>query len=161
MLKSIENVSKEIGISKATIYKKLKNDEYKKYIAKENGKMMLNDKIVEKLKRDIRKKKVENIEDVEIVEHKELEVINKSYKQENNEVVEILLNQLKEKNAQIDRLHDLIENNQLLIKHHQEKEKEQLKLEEHFREIDKKLIEIRDKKEVKEKRFLGIFKIRK
>lgn len=122
MLKSIENVSKEIGISKSTIYKKLKNDEYKKYIVK-NGKMMLNDKIVEKLKRDIRKKKVENIEDVEIVENKELEVINKSYKQENNEVVEILLNQLKEKNAQIDRLHDLIENNQVLIKHHQEKEK--------------------------------------
>lgn len=126
MLKSIENVSKEIGISKATIYKKLKNDEYKKYIVKENGKMMLNDKIVEKLKRDIRKKKVENIEDVEI-----------------------LLNQLKEKNAQIDRLHDLIENNQLLIKHHQEKEKEQLKLEEHFREIDKKLIEIRNQKKEK------------
>lgn len=148
MLKSIENVSKEIGISKSTIYKKLKNDEYKKYIVK-NGKMMLNDKIVEKLKRDIRKKKVENIEDVEIVENKELEVINKSYKQENNEVVEILLNQLKEKNAQIDRLHDLIENNQVLIKHHQEKEKEQLKLEEYFREIDKKLIEIRNQKKKK------------
>ena len=161
MLKSIENVSKEIGISKATIYKKLKNDEYKKYIVKENGKMMLNEKIVEKLKRDIRKKKVENIADVEIVENKELEVINKSYKEENSEVVEILLNQIKEKNAQIDRLHGLIENNQVLIKHHQDKEKEQLKLEEHFREIDKKLIEIRDKKEVKEKKFLGIFKQRK
>lgn len=72
-----------------------------------------------------------------------------------------MLNQIKEKNAQIDRLHDLIENNQVLIKHHEEKEKEQLKLEEYFREIDKKLIEIRDKKEAKEKKFLGIFKIKK
>ncbi|WP_166484808.1 hypothetical protein [Clostridium cuniculi] len=160
MLKSIENVSKELGISKAAIYRKLKSEEYKKYVVKENGKMMLNEILLEKLKLNTRKKKVENIKEVEIVENKELEVINKKYKDDKSEVVEILLNQIKEKNAQIDRLHDLIENNQVLIKNQQEREKEQLKLEEHFREIDKKLIEIRDKKEVKEKRFLGIFKVK-
>lgn len=161
MLKSIENVSKELGISKAAIYRKLKNDEYKKHIVKENGKMMLNEILLEKLKLNTRKKKVENIKEVEIVEKKELEVINKNYKDDKSEVVEILLNQINEKNVQINRLHDLIENNQVLIKNQQEREKEQLKLEEHFREIDKKLIEIRDKKEVKEKKFLGIFKIKK
>lgn len=149
MLKSIEDVSKELGISKAAIYRKLKSDEYKKYIVKENGKMMLNEILLEKLKLNTRKKKVENIKEVEIVEKKELEVINKNYKDDKSDVVGILLNQINEKNLQINRLHDLIENNQVLIKNQQEREKEQLKLEEHFREIDKKLIEIRNQKKKK------------
>ena len=34
MLKSINNVSKELGISKATIYKRLKEEKYKKLIIK-------------------------------------------------------------------------------------------------------------------------------
>lgn len=149
MLKSIENVSKELGISKAAIYRKLKSDEYRKYIVKENGKMMLNEILIEKLKLNTRKKKVENIKEVEIVEKKELEVINKNYKDDKSDVVIILLNQINEKNVQINRLHDLIENNQVLIKNQQEREKEQLKLEDHFREIDKKLIEIRNQKNKK------------
>ena len=149
MLKSIEDVSKELGISKAAIYRKLKSDEYKKYIVKENGKMMLTEILLDKLKLNTRKKKVEDIQEVEIVEKKELEVINKNYKDDKSDVVGILLNQINEKNLQINRLHDLIENNQVLIKNQQEREKEQLKLEEHFREIDKKLIEIRNQKKKK------------
>ena len=50
---------KELGISKAAIYRKLKSDEYKKHIVKENGKMMLNEILIEKLKLNTRKKKVE------------------------------------------------------------------------------------------------------
>ena len=79
--------------------------------------------------------------------------------QEDN-VVGILLTQIKEKDTQINRLHDLIENNQILIKNSQEREKERVVLEEHFKDIDKKLIEIRDKNKSRKekKRKSNVFK---
>lgn len=145
-MKSIESVSEELGISKAAIYKKLKKEKYKNSITKENGKMMLSDSVVEELKKNVRKKKkVEIFKDVEIVdEESKVEVLVDDKKENNDRIVESLLRQLEEKDHQINKLHDLIENNQIIIKNQQEKEKEQLKLEEHFKEIDKKLFEIRE-----------------
>ena len=145
--KSIESVSEELGISKAAIYKKLKKEKYKNSITKENGKMMLSDIVVEELKKNVRKKKkVESFKDIEIVdEENKVEVLVDDKKENKDRIVESLLRQLEEKDHQINKLHDLIENNQIIIKNQQEKEKEQLKLEEHFKEIDKKLFEIRER----------------
>lgn len=158
-MKSIESVSEELGISKAAIYKKLKKEKYKNSIIKENGKMMLSDIVVEELKKNVRKKKkVENFKDVEVVdEANKVEVLVNDTKENKDKIVESLLKQLEEKDKQINKLHDLIENNQIIIKNQQEKEKEQLKLEEHFKEIDKKLFEIRNKRKTSNKKRFIIF----
>lgn len=160
MGKSIEIVAEELGISKAAIYKKLKKEKYKNSITKENGKMMLSDSVVEELKKNVRKKKkVENFKDIEIVdEEKNVEVLVNDTKENKDKIVESLLRQLEEKDKQINKLHDLIENNQIIIKNQQEKEKEQLKLEEHFKEIDKKLFEIRERSKKKRNIFFRNYK---
>jgi hypothetical protein len=55
----------------------------------------------------------------------------------------------------------LIENNQVLLKQQQDKEINQLKLEEHFEEVDEKLMELKEKlihKEEPKKGFFGFLK---
>ena len=153
MLKSINNVSKELGISKATIYKKLKEEKYKKFIIKENNVIKINESLYELLKANTKRKNIEKVENVEIVNKEELNIVKVEENNKNDNIVGILLKQIKEKDIQINRLHDLIENNQILIKNSQEREKEQVSLENHFKDIDKKLLEIRDKnKSRKEKK---------
>ena len=137
MLKSINNVSKELGISKATIYKKLKEEKYKKLIIKENNVIKINESLYELLKANTKRKNIEEVENVEIVDKEELNVVKVEENMREDNVVGILLNQIKEKDLQINRLHDLIENNQILIKNSQEREKERVVLEEHFKDIDK------------------------
>ena len=73
-MKSIEFVAEELGISKAAIYKKLKKEKYKNSIIKENGKMMISEELLEELKKN-QKRKIEIINEVEIVDKKDLEVI--------------------------------------------------------------------------------------
>ena len=161
MLKSINNVSKELGISKATIYKKLKEEKYKKLIIKENNVIKINEMLYELLKNNTKRKNIEEAESVEIVNKEELSVVKVEENIKNDNIVGILLTQIKEKDIQINRLHDLIENNQILIKNSQEREKEKVNLEEHFKEIDKKLIEIRDRNRNKNNKLIKIFKIKK
>ena len=161
MLKSINNVSKELGISKATIYKKLKEEKYKKLIIKENNVIKINESLYELLKANTKRKNIEEVENVEIVNKEELNIVKVEENNKNDNIVGILLKQIKEKDIQINRLHDLIENNQILIKNSQEREKEKVNLEEHFKEIDKKLIEIRDRNRNKNNKLIKIFKIKK
>ena len=116
MLKSINNVSKELGISKATIYKKLKEEKYKKLIIKENNVIKINEMLYELLKNNTKRKNIEEAESVEIVNKEELSVVKVEENIKNDNIVGILLTQIKEKDIQINRLHDLIENNQILIK---------------------------------------------
>ena len=160
MLKSINNVSKELGISKATIYKKLKEEKYKKLIIKENNVIKINESLYELLKANTKRKNIEEVENVEIVDKEELNVVKVEENNKNDNIVGILLKQIKEKDIQINRLHDLIENNQILIKNSQEREKEQVSLENHFKDIDKKLLEIRDKNKSRKekKRKSNVFK---
>lgn len=67
MLKSINNVSRELGISKATIYKRLKEEKYKKLIIKENNVIKINEMLYELLKNNTKRKNIEEAESVEIV----------------------------------------------------------------------------------------------
>lgn len=132
MLKSINNVSKELGISKATIYKRLKEEKYKKLIIKENNVIKINEMLYELLKNNTKRRNIEEAESVEIVNKEELSVVKVEENIKNDNIVGILLKQIKEKDIQINKLHDLIENNQVLIKNSQEREKEKVNLEEHF-----------------------------
>ena len=64
--------------------------------------------------------------------------------------------QLEEKDRQIAELHRLIENSQVLLKEEQKKGEQQLYLAEHFEEVDQKLQDLREKmieKSIKEKSF--------
>ena len=86
----------------------------------------------------------------------------------NDEIINALLEQLREKDKQINELHNLliksqnlIENNQILLKQQQDKEVNYLKLEEHFEEVDQKLIDLKEKmnKPKEEKKgFFNFFK---
>lgn len=154
MLKSIAMVSEELGVSKASIYKKLKDEKYKSLIIMENGKMMIGEELIELLKpRKSKVSKVEIIKDVEIVEGKEI------IKENNNDtVLDFFIKQIEEKDSQIKKLYELIENNQIILGGKEQIEQEQLKLEEHFKEIDRKLIEIRDKGQNKKRLFRNFFK---
>ena len=76
----------------------------------------------------------------------------------NKELIENLLNQLKEKDKQIAELHKLIENSQILLKEEQKKTDQQLYLSEHFEEVDNKLQDLREKMEQKRNDKKGLFK---
>ena len=155
MLRSISKAATDLGVTRATVYNRLKNKEYGTLVVKENGKKMIDENLFNLLKNSIKIKNIEKIENVEILNDQELNLIKTKCKDTNN-IFEVLLKQIEEKDIQINRLHDLIESNQILIKNSQEREKEQIKLEEHFNDIDRKLIEIRDKNNIKKNK--NIFK---
>ena len=77
----------------------------------------------------------------------------------NQELIENLLDQLKEKDKQIAELHKLIENSQVLLKEEQKKSEQQLYLAEHFEEVDNKLQDLREKMEQRKNDKKGFFKI--
>ena len=77
----------------------------------------------------------------------------------NKELIDNLLEQLKEKDKQISELHKLIENSQILLKEEQKKSEQQLYLAEHFEEVDNKLQDLREKMEQKRNEKIKLFKI--
>ena len=77
----------------------------------------------------------------------------------NKELIDNLLEQLKEKDKQISELHRLIENNQILLKEEQKKSEQQLYLAEHFEEVDNKLQDLKEKMEQKRNYRKSLFKI--
>ena len=77
----------------------------------------------------------------------------------NDVAVNCLVDQLKEKDKQIQELHRLIENSQILLKQEQKNCENQMQLEEHFKEVDKKLETLKAKMEDRrEKKRFSFFK---
>lgn len=75
--------------------------------------------------------------------------------------VKYLMGQIEKKDNQIQELINLNKNNQVLLKQQQEKEINQLKLEDHIKEFDEKLLNLKEKMEQKrntKKSFFNIFK---
>lgn len=184
MLISVAELSNLIGLSKVSIYSKLKLKELEPYILKSKGityiteegvtlikgffnlnddDLNLKDDILNPLNNvseSISDKISENIENKEIQEIKyQLKELSVDYLNSLKQEIETLKSQLVEKDKQIDELHKLIENNQILLKQEQDKEIKKLQLEEHFNEVDEKLMEIREKMEYKKKPKKRIFKI--
>lgn len=159
---TVDEVAEKLGVSKVTIYAKLKKFEDK--VAIVQGKKGITDELFNLIKDDLKVKGIDNEppnkdnnsnarnDDISMGED-ELSSLNK-------ELINALLKQLEEKDKQIAELHKLIENNQVLLK--QEKEVNQLQLQEHFKELDVKLNDVREKmdqrKEQDEKK--GFFKRR-
>ncbi|MGN1268881.1 MAG: hypothetical protein ACI4U0_05220, partial [Candidatus Aphodocola sp.] len=121
MLRTVEETAIQLGVSKTTIYNKLKLKEYKSRLVKKQGKSMVDNGLFNliqeslNVQNEVKNKEIENDINTEISIDKEgLFNLNK-------ELIENLLNQLKEKDKQIAELHKLIENSQILLKEEQKK----------------------------------------
>ncbi|MEK8195991.1 hypothetical protein AAAK44_18255 [Clostridioides difficile] len=168
MLRSIEEVSIQLGVSKTSIYNKIKLKKYKDKVVKKQGKSMVDEELFNLIKDSL---KVEN----EVENQKNKKSANEEIAMDREGIFNLnqrlnleLLEQLKEKDKQIAELQrllgesqKLIENNQILLKQQQDKEINHLMLEDHFKEVDEKLLDLKnkmDKKRKKEKSIFSFFK---
>ena len=166
---TVEEVSRDLSISKVTVYKKLKK--YENKVVLKQGKKYITEDLFNLIKEELKvKNEVKNKENKkcvnqEIAMDRELSFnLNKSL---NTDLIDILKEQLREKDIQlrekdkqIQELINLNKNNQLLLKQQQDKEFNQLKLENHIKEFDEKLLNLKEKMEHKrniKKSFFNIF----
>lgn len=159
MLRTVEDTAIQLGVSKTTIYNKLKLKEYKSKLVKKQGKSMIDESLFNliqeglKVQNEVEKKEIKNDVNAEIsIDEDGLLNLNK-------ELIDNLLEQLKEKDKQISELHKLIENSQILLKEEQKKSEQQLYLAEHFEEVDNKLQDLKEKMEQKRNEKIKLFKI--
>ena len=159
MLRTVEETAIQLGVSKTTIYNKLKMKEYKSKLVKKQGKSMIDDSLFNliqeglKVQNEVENKEIEN--DV----NSETSIDEDGLLNLNKELIDNLLEQLKEKDKQISELHKLIENSQILLKEEQKKSEQQLYLAEHFEEVDNKLQDLKEKMEQKRNEKIKLFKI--
>ena len=159
MLRTVEETAIQLGVSKTTIYNKLKMKEYKSKLVKKQGKSMVDDSLFNliqeglKVQNEVENKEIEN--DV----NAETSIDEDGLLNLNKELIDNLLEQLKEKDKQISELHKLIENSQILLKEEQKKSEQQLYLAEHFEEVDNKLQDLKEKMEQKRNEKIKFFKI--
>ena len=177
MLRSVAEVSVLTGLSKVSIYNKIKLKEIEKYVVKNKGITYISDEGIDEginlifkglnFNNDtlnglnIDREDVDiSIKNTDFKEFKlELKEFNKDYLNSLNSENEFLKKQLDEKDKQISELHKLIENSQILLKEEQKKSEQQLYLAEHFEEVDNKLQDLREKMEQKRNEKIKLFKI--
>ena len=151
MLYSIMEVSESIGLSKQSIYKKLKAKELQVHITKKQGMIYIDEEGFSLIK-DSSKANIDDLKyfkkehtitlDDEIASDTEtlsmnLDIFNllKSQLEEKDL-------QLKDKDLQMHELHKLIENSQILLK---EKPQDIKLLEQHFQDLDDKIMNIKER----------------
>ena len=159
MLRTVEETAIELGVSKTTIYNKLKLKQYKCKIVKKQGKSMVDDSLFNLIKESLKVKNIVENEEIDSDVNEEISIDREGLFNLNQELIENLLEQLKEKDKQIAELHKLIENSQVLLKEEQKKSEQQLYLAEHFEEVDNKLQDLREKMEQRKNDKKGFFKI--
>lgn len=166
---TVEEVAMDLSVSKVTVYNKLKK--YESKVVLKQGKKYITEDLLNlikeelKVKREVKNKENEKCVNQEIAVNREVSFkLNESL---NADLIEILKEQLREKDIQlrekdkqIQELINLNKNNQVLLKQQQDKEINQLKLEEHIKEFDEKLLNLKKKMENKKntkKSFFSIF----
>ena len=159
MLRTVEETAIELGVSKTTIYNKLKLKEYKCKIVKKQGKSMVDDSLFNLIQESLKVKSIIENEEIDNEANEEISIDRESLFNLNQEFIDNLFEQLKEKDKQIAELHKLIENSQILLKEEQKKTDQQLYLAEHFEEVDNKLQDLREKMEQKRNEKKSLFKI--
>ena len=147
----INEVSELTGVSKVTVYKKIKKvKELEPFIVRKDDKIyVLEDglKLIKGLLTVNNKVNYEVNSEVAITDISMELTINKELINLLTEQLKEKDTQLKEKDKQIAELHKLIENSQILLKEEQKKSDKQLYLEEHFQEVDNRLQDLREKME--------------
>ena len=165
---TVEEVSKLLSISKVTIYAKLKK--YGSKVVVKQGKKYVTEELLSLIKQELNLK--ECLKDNLKVENN-TGAINQEIATDRDDLINLnqdLINflkqqleekdiQLREKDKQIEELINLNKNNQILLKQQQDKEINQKLLEDHFQEVDQKLMDLRDRMEEKKnsKKFFGFF----
>ena len=156
---TVEEVSKLLSVSKVTIYAKLKKHESK--VVVKQGKKYVTDELLSLIKQELNLK--EYLKDNLKIDN-DIDAINQEISTDRDDLINLnkdLINilkqqleekdiQLREKDKQIEELINLNKNNQILLKHEQDKENNQKLLEDHFQAVDEKLMNLRE--ELKEKR---------
>lgn len=157
---TVEEVSKLLSVSKVTIYAKLKK--YESKVVVKQGKKYVTEELLSLIKQELNLK--ECLKDNLKVEN-DKEVINQEIATDRDDLINLnqdLINflkqqleekdiQLREKDKQIEELINLNKNNQILLKQQQDKEINQKLLEDHFQEVDEKLMDLRERMDEKKK----------
>lgn len=159
MLRTVEETAIQLGVSKTTIYNKLKLKDFKSRIVKKQGKSMIDDDLFKLIQEGLKYQNQFDYDNIDFDINSETSIDEDDLLNLNKELIENLLEQLKEKDKQISELHKLIENSQILLKEEQKKTDQQLYLSEHFEEVDNKLQDLREKMEQKRNEKKGLFKI--
>ncbi|HHL2067846.1 TPA: hypothetical protein ACQ3W1_003110 [Clostridium perfringens] len=153
MLRSVDEVAKELKVSKTAIYNKLKLKEFRRKVVKKQGKSMIDEELFNLIKDSLKvKNEVKNeveykgyIEESKDEVKSEIAMDREGSLNLNKSLIDTLIAQLEEKDKQIAELHKLIENNQVLLKKEQETKINMLEFEDHFKEVDNKLSSIKEK----------------
>lgn len=164
MLYTVSEISDLIGLSKVSIYNKIKLKELQEHISKNQGITYVDEVGFNLIKEGLKFKE----DDLNGLNEKSQKEGSKADDERlltiNIQLIKTLNDQLKEKDIQISKkdiqiseLHKLIENTQILLKQQQDKEFRQLQLEEHFKEIDNRLVDLRSKMDDKKDRKNSIF----
>lgn len=169
MLRGVDEVAKELKVSKTAIYNKLKLKEFRRKVVKKQGKSMIDEELFNLIKDSLKvKNEVKNeveykgyIEESKDEVKSEIAMDREGSLNLNKSLIDTLIAQLEEKDKQIAELHKLIENNQVLLKKEQETKINMLEFEDHFKEVDNKLSSIKEKmnqKKEKKSFFKNFFK---
>lgn len=154
---SVEEVAETLNVSKVTIYAKLKK--FNNKVVMMQGKKYITDELLSLIKQDlnVKGKLNNNLNTDEVSE--EIAIDKDDLIKINKELNTTLIQQLEEKDRQINELHKKIDelinlnkNNQVLLKQQQDKEIRKLQLEEHFSEVDLKLQDLREKMDERNKK---------
>ena len=163
----IKQVVDKTGFNKNKLYKLIKeNEELKKFVVRDNKKIYVLEDGVDILINIRKGDKRENLESKINLEY--MDIMEKEKKENeiiemkdlfNEDMLKVILDQLKEKDKQIQELLTLNKNNQILLREEKGFNKEIL--EEHFKEVDIKLLELREKMNTKNKKKKWNFFIKK
>ena len=163
----IKQVVDKTGFNKNKLYKLIKeNEELKKFVVRDNKKIYVLEDGVDILINIRKGDKRENLESKINLEY--MDIMEKEKKENeiiemkdlfNEDMLKVILDQLKEKDKQIQELLTLNKNNQILLREEKGFNKEIL--EEHFKEVDIKLLELREKMNTKKKKKKWNFFIKK
>jgi len=177
---TVSEISNLVKLSKASIYNKINSKGFKDYITKKQGVTYINEtglKEIQEGLKDFTKEDINTLnDDTNVFKEVETDNIlneevatgteltkdyintlkdNINYLKDQNEK---LWNELQEKNIQLNTKDRLLENSQILLK---EKPQDIKQLEEHFEELDTKLMDIREHMETqqlpKEQEHKGFF----
>jgi uncharacterized membrane protein len=169
VLMSVSEIADLTGLSKVSIYNKLKLKEIEPFIVKNKGITYVCDEGVALIKEGLNLKeeglnslnesfKEEESEvalDIENTQFnsfkEEFKDLNKDYINSLKLEIQNLKDQLEKKDSQIEELINLNKNNQILLKQQQDKEINQKLLEDHFQEVDEKLMDLRERMDEKKK----------
>ena len=163
MFYTVEQSAIKLKVSRATVYNKIKLDQFKDKVIMMQGQTMLTDDLINLIQDNLKGRfdlnVDENIEPQEfITKEQKADTISldENYVKLNKEYINTLLEQLHKKDSQMEEkdlqihekdnqiigLHKLIENSQVLLK---EKPQQDIQLlEEHFQDLDSKLMDIRE-----------------